>query len=858
MAMSAVFQAPPRVLSDARRHPILEKGTFEQLHRNEIIETRPHTIHFGGFQIHKDHSHKLRVVNISSSSMRVLIIGPSTPYFRIEFEKKGLLAPGMSEEVTVTFTPHEWRYYHDSVKISCGGLCENLVVPIHAYPSANDITLPRIIDFGCVGIGTSRTKVIPLSCKIPIQFEFEIKILEAHPDVEVAPLEGVIPADGITNVVVTFLPAKHRTARAELQFHIAQFDFEPVTVTVVGSSRPDALKDEIVQSAKSEEEAAAATLLQETMAKRVQALKQKKARVSIEAKPPAIGADDADHMVDGVKVPTRFNHSSINFVLNQTAGKLPLKDRLSFIKEQGRAEETRKSKAKEESSKLECTVGDEDGTEDGDAQAQEVRFEMRYREVEGRIVGRGGKQLDESQIESVREACRSRHAHTIKAMMTSDIARTQSVLLEERVAVPCAFVPALRPKWDEHSNDMFSMRLQVIDRLVRAGAKLLMYRRARRTADLLRAAMDAAGVNDRASCAIWADAEQKGAAMGNRTVGHQTEKPRATGAPTATSARAGVVREGDDVDALGDFHIPLSFVLPCQLPTMPSGMKSEDREPVEVEPLGNFEVVEPLPIRPRLDFKVLPYQRHVAPPAAAYMRPNERPRLEAALEEHLVCGPRGSAFDGAEEPISMPDTCLLPPLPPNDDALSIFVPSPECRTYIPTPEFCECDPEFQLAMMPPTVEPLEMDPLLVPNLQGLETPWLASWRRTRQLQDPFMYFDPAPCSFVEGGGSQGSCLSADAGGERFSFMPVGGLKRDLPSDTDDDDREPFTMHPPSEEELNAAVASMEQRLVSELWEKQGQVEELLRKEADSRNKALRERFGQLNEFLQPEHKLYLG
>merc|ERR1719327_1946096 len=116
--------------------------------------------------------------------------------------------------------PHEWRYYYDTVKIHCGELGENLVVPIHAYPSANDIVLPRILDFGRVPIGTSRTKVIPLSCKIPIQFEFEITILEAHPEFEVTPLKGVIPADGTQDVTVTFRPAKHRTARSELQFNV--------------------------------------------------------------------------------------------------------------------------------------------------------------------------------------------------------------------------------------------------------------------------------------------------------------------------------------------------------------------------------------------------------------------------------------------------------------------------------------------------------------------------------------------------------------------------------------------------------------------------------------------------------------
>jgi hypothetical protein len=49
----------------------------------------------------------------------------------------GLMAPGMSEVITIEFCPTEVRYFYDCVRIHNED--ENLLVPIHAYPVMNEV-----------------------------------------------------------------------------------------------------------------------------------------------------------------------------------------------------------------------------------------------------------------------------------------------------------------------------------------------------------------------------------------------------------------------------------------------------------------------------------------------------------------------------------------------------------------------------------------------------------------------------------------------------------------------------------------------------------------------------------------------
>lgn len=840
------------------RHPLLEKEVFDQLHRNEGVEVRPHILHFGGFQIHKEHVHTLRVVNISTSSLRVSIIGPTTQWFKIDFDKKGLLAPGMSEEITVRFEPHEWRYYYDTIKVFCGSQAENLIVPIHAYPSANDISLPRIVDFGSVAIGTSRSKVIPLSCKIPIQFEFEITLMEAHPDFKITPLAGVIPADGCTEVVITFAPVKHRTSRTELQFNIAQFDFEPVTVSVVGSCSPESSKMEALKSVEAERAVAATKRKQEKLAATVSKLQGTKDRARIDVSYPVAKEEEMERVVNGVKVLTsRTDQQATNFVLTQTAGKLPLKDLSAFIKEQRDAADNRRKWATTQQG-----VGqgeEEEVTVEEDKQALELRFELQYREIDKRDKDKelksspapGEEPPTEDAVEQVRAARKQRHERLLQHRVQNDIGRVESVLKRANIAVPSNFKPVQKPAWDENANDAFSVRLQVIEKFVRAGSKVSMRVRAQRRSQLLWEALHANDVTDRASCKAWVDAENKAAATGMIAKTSEKEKTASKKSPGKTNSVDDELEEHIPV-----VHIPPDFVLPLQTPTMLTGFSAEAKQPVEVTPLDNFEDVLPVEVNARLDYKVLNYDQHSVPPPSAYMRPNsDRRRLHAALEEHLIRGERGDVLDGAEKPFAMPESCLLPPA---HDALSLLIPSIECRTYVPFPETTECDPEYRLSQKPPLVEPLQTELLLPPGIMSLETPWLEAWRTRRQIVDPFMYSDPLPCNFAEAGGNMGPRLGCDIGGQRLSYLPVGGYDRDLPSDTDDDEQPELKMPAPGKEAHEAAHEKLTGPITSELWYKERSAEDQLKELCAANNRAVRDRLNDLNRDLSFTNKLYLG
>ncbi|ORX59350.1 hypothetical protein BCR36DRAFT_408845 [Piromyces finnis] len=261
--------------------------TNDFLYYSDKIECIPSIIHFSGFNINTTQKQFIRIVNKGPKKIRINVVPPETSNFSIEHKKRGYIIPQMSEEVLISFTPTQWKYYYDTIKII--GPDINVVVPIHGYPVLTDIEFPKRINFGDVPLTYTKTKTIPIKCNVPIDFEFKIDITEPNPFYNIYPLKGIIPALGSLDIVIEYKPCSHQSSHLTFQINISQFNFKPYTVKVFGSCHPN-------------------ILLQKTndLIKQVYGKKKKRYGDDVDDEDENINLDNNEYTID---INDKYNHS---------------------------------------------------------------------------------------------------------------------------------------------------------------------------------------------------------------------------------------------------------------------------------------------------------------------------------------------------------------------------------------------------------------------------------------------------------------------------------------------------------------------------------------------------------------------
>merc|ERR1711865_491932 len=290
----------------------------------QVCVAKPSVVHFGGFELHRPHRQMFRIMNSSLRTQRFTIHESTTKYFKARMSKLGAVAPGMWEEMTIEFTPDEHRYYYDSIRVVTES-SDPVVVPIHAYPVVNTADFPTAIDFGKCSITETMSKVVPLSSSVPIEFEFELKVVKPSPFFDVSPLQGIIPANGKVDITIDFHPLQYHSAQMNAEINISQYDFEPFVCTLTGAGAPDSSSSEPLPL----------TMSPLTTHKVPTMKRTRKSKIKRPIPPPI----EKSITVEGILMPPLLDCvHAVSGVLTSQPGKLKLKDLKAALAEQSNAE----------------------------------------------------------------------------------------------------------------------------------------------------------------------------------------------------------------------------------------------------------------------------------------------------------------------------------------------------------------------------------------------------------------------------------------------------------------------------------------------------------------------------------------
>ncbi|OQR98962.1 hypothetical protein ACHHYP_07417 [Achlya hypogyna] len=445
---------------------------------NAVLEAVPQVVHFGGFQLHSGHTQKVRILNKSTRTTRLHLLVPTEPPFHVTYERKGNIFAGVSEELLVTFTPTEYKYYYDCIKVhSADG---NFLIPLHGYPVVNKVAFPSSIHFGTQPLGRLSRRLLKLSCSVPMEFEFRIEVVVAHSSIVVEPLTGIIPANGSVTITVAFHPIVLANVFSEIVLHISQFNHTPQTCVISGSSAPGLTGPETDEPEESKVDAEVDQVVEQPV-KPPQPSRPK-------AAPPVSKEEAGVTIVDGLKIPKDLNSvHATTFILTQQAGKFKPKDLKKAIDENRALRKRQKAEQEALRQKtggaggrlsLDVIVMEESATNKPTTrQLQELVFLQDLQEInkmekdlefQSNREYIGDDLLAPESIDAIRQIRAFNQAEkeekerdALRRTFVSHGAAAHSTPAT-RAVLPAGYVPASTPDFNEYKNDLWAKRKRTL------------------------------------------------------------------------------------------------------------------------------------------------------------------------------------------------------------------------------------------------------------------------------------------------------------------------------------------------------------------------------------------------------------
>ncbi|XP_054672040.1 deleted in lung and esophageal cancer protein 1 isoform X1 [Grus americana] len=128
-----------------------------------VFLANPPTVLFSDYEVGQVYEMTIELQNITSTGHHVRLIPPSTSAFAIgpgKFPGKGgMIAPGMTCQYTVQFTPQYPGDYEDCILVETQ-VSEPLLIPIQAKRPPPVLTLPHFIDCGSCLVGGIKVTMI--------------------------------------------------------------------------------------------------------------------------------------------------------------------------------------------------------------------------------------------------------------------------------------------------------------------------------------------------------------------------------------------------------------------------------------------------------------------------------------------------------------------------------------------------------------------------------------------------------------------------------------------------------------------------------------------------------------------------